>query len=36
VPPADEEPAPAPEAALDAEAEETLAQLEDRLKPGSS
>jgi hypothetical protein len=35
-PPADEEPALAPEAALDAEAEETLARLENRFKPGSS
>jgi len=35
-PPADEEPAVASEAALDAEAEETLARLEDRFNPGSS
>jgi APA family basic amino acid/polyamine antiporter len=38
-PPADEEPALAPAASedeLDAEAEETLAQLEERMKPGSS
>jgi len=36
VPPADEEPALASETTLDVEAEETLARLEDRLKPGPS
>jgi hypothetical protein len=35
-PPADEEPALAPVDELDAEAEETLARLENRAKPGAS